>query len=65
MESPPVIGMITLDCDEMNGVFVTDENFMQNFVGGNLKEQDCSKMGVLQGSYHSPSSLLFMIVEMS
>jgi hypothetical protein len=40
MEYPPVIGLITLDEGEMNGVFVMhgkQEKCIQNFVGGILR----------------------------
>jgi len=40
MESPPVIGVMTLDEGEMNGVFIMhgkQEKCIQNFVGGILR----------------------------
>jgi hypothetical protein len=46
MESPPVIGVITLYEGEVNGVFVMhgkQENCIQNFVGGILRNTNAQR----------------------
>ena len=46
MESPPVLGVITLDEGEMNGVFVMhekQEKCIQNFVGGILRNMTAQR----------------------